>query len=195
MITCRIRYWQRPTWPDFEEFIKSLNNSGIGADTKKFQEAVHWVHHLFLAHVKITFLIHMREAENIDMLSSDNRDPRMPDHYFFINFTGNHLPDKLVFQHATDSTTERWLEEQLMLLTRPKIKCYDTDKAQWKYAPVVNASSRHAMMHDWQAKVRKIILDHVSWWRARELLVTTLTEVSPSRFVVCRRSEDRRAAI
>jgi hypothetical protein len=28
-----------------------------------------------------------------------------------------------------------------------------------------------------------------------KLLVTTVTEVSPSRFVVCRRSGDRRAAI
>jgi hypothetical protein len=102
----------------------------------------------------------MRETEKIDMLSFDKRDPCMPDHYFFINFTGNHLPNELQFQHNTDQATKRWLESRLMLLTRPKIKCYDTDKEKsvWKYAPVVNASSQHAMMKEWQAKVRHMMM-------------------------------------
>ena len=43
-----------------------------------------------------------------------------------------------------------------MLLTRPKIKCVEDGKSTWKYAPVVNASSRHASMHEWTAKVRSI---------------------------------------
>jgi hypothetical protein len=144
--------------PDFEEFIKTLTSSGKSNETQKFLEAVHWVHHLFLAKVKIAFLIHMREAENIDMFSNDKRDPRMRDHYFFVNFTGYHLPDKLVFQHATDQTTKKWLEGQLMLLTRPKIKCNENDTAQWKYTPVVNASSTQAQMRNWHAKVRHMQL-------------------------------------
>ena len=45
----------------------------------------------------------MREAENIDMLSYDKRDERMSDHYFFVNFTGKHLPDELKFQHYTQT--------------------------------------------------------------------------------------------
>jgi hypothetical protein len=143
--------------PDFKDFIRSLqNDTTTKSDLSKFQEAIHWVHHLFLAHVKVAFLIHMREMHGIDMLSSDIRDERMRDHYFFINFTGDHLPDELVFQDRIVDTTKTWLEEKLMLLTRPKIKCCDGEKSMWKYAPVVNASSRHASMHEWTAKVRSM---------------------------------------
>ncbi len=114
------------------------------------------VNHLFLAHVKVAFLIHMREMHGIDMLCSDTCDARMQDHYFFINFTGDHLPNELVFQHSVAETTKNWLETQLMLLTRSKIKCCDGANSMWKYAPVVNASSRHASMHEWTAKVRSM---------------------------------------
>jgi hypothetical protein len=85
--------------PDFQDFIRSLQNdtkrqnTSTTTDLLKFQEAIHWVHHLFLAHVKIAFLIHMREMHGIDMLCLDTRDARMQDHYFFINFTGHHLPN------------------------------------------------------------------------------------------------------
>jgi hypothetical protein len=41
-----------------------------------------------------------------------------------------------------------------MLLTRPKIKCSDGVTSKWTYATVVNASSGHARMHEWTAKVR-----------------------------------------
>jgi hypothetical protein len=143
--------------PDFKEFISSLqNDSSKKTDLMKFQEAIHWVHHLFLAHVKVAFLIHMREMHDIDMLSSDIRDARMQDHYFFINFTGHHLPNELVFQDRIDATTKTWLESKLMLLTRPKIKCFEEESSKWKYAPVVNASSKHASMHEWTAQVRSI---------------------------------------
>ena len=142
--------------PDFEEFIKTLSSSGKSNEMQNFLEAVHWVHHLFLSHVKIAFLIHMREAENIDMLSYDIRDERMSDHYFFVNFTGKHLPDELKFQHYTDVKTKEFLEDQLMLLTRPKIKYYNTTtgKSEWTDAPVVNASTTRANMYEWHAKVR-----------------------------------------
>jgi hypothetical protein len=51
-----------------------------------------------------------------------------------------------------------WLEQKLMLLTRPKIKCSDGTASMWKYAPVVNASSSHANMRNWTAKVRSMPL-------------------------------------
>jgi hypothetical protein len=39
---------------------------------------------LLLSHVKIAFLIHMRVLHGIDMLTMDERDSRMRDHYFFV---------------------------------------------------------------------------------------------------------------
>ena len=116
--------------------------------------AVHWVHNLFLAHVKIAFLIHMREVHNIDMLCSDARDVRMRDHFFFVNFPGYYLPTELVFQHKCPVVQREWLEEHLMLLSRVQIKCHDGSKSMWASAPVMNASSSHAKMKDWKASVR-----------------------------------------
>jgi hypothetical protein len=151
--------------PEFREFIKSLQNDSEKNDLHKFEEAIHWVHHLFVAHVKIAFLIYMRELHDIDMLTSDSKDTRMRDHYFFVNFNGQNLPNSLVFQHQISETPKQWLEEHLMLLTRPKIKTCRrvTDKedgdgfeSSWKYAPVVNASSNHANMQHWSAQVRSI---------------------------------------
>jgi len=51
--------------------------------------------------------------------------------------------------------TKEFLEDQLMLLTRPKIKYYNTttEKSEWTEAPVVNASTTRANMYEWHAKV------------------------------------------
>ena len=159
--------------PDFQAFLKSLQNDSNRTDLDTFLKAVHWVHHLFLAHVKIAFLIHMREVHGIDMLCSDARDMRMPDHYFFINFTGYHLPNELVFLDRLSAPTTEWLESKLMLLTRfrpchqifyrhrVKIKCNVNGTESvwvWEEAPVVTANSRHASMRNWTANVRSMPL-------------------------------------
>jgi hypothetical protein len=153
--------------PDFQDFIRSLQNdtkrqnTSTTTDLLKFQEAIHWVHHLFLAHVKIAFLIHMREMHGIDMLCLDTRDARMQDHYFFINFTGHHLPNELVFQDRIPGAPKEWLESKLMLLTRPKIKCSDGVTSKWSYAPVVNASSRHALVQNLLLKITKFLVQNL----------------------------------
>ena len=159
--------------PDFQAFLKSLQNDSNRTDLDTFLKAVHWVHHLFLAHVKIAFLIHMREVHGIDMLCSDARDMRMQDHYFFINFTGYHLPNELVFLDRLSAPTTEWLESKLMLLTRfrpchqifyrhrVKIKCNVNGTESvwvWEEAPVVTANSRHASMRNWTANVRSMPL-------------------------------------
>jgi hypothetical protein len=152
--------------PDFQAFISGLQSDSTQySDLSTFQNAVHWVHHLFLSHVKIAFLIHMREVHGIDMLCSDTQDTRMRDHYFFINFAGSHLPTELVFEHGLAPNTRAWMEQQLMLLTRVKIKCHKSTSAQashwespWESAPVVNASSRKANMCAWSANVRSMSL-------------------------------------
>ena len=101
----------------------------------------------------------MREVHGIDMLCSDARDMRMQDHYFFINFTGYHLPNELVFLDRLSAPTTEWLEARLMLLTRVKIKCnIDSTMSVWEEPPVVTANSRHASMRNWTANVRSMPL-------------------------------------
>jgi len=117
---------------------------------------IHWVHHLFLSHVKIAFLIHMRVVHGINMLSSDMDDPRMRDHFFFVNFDGRYLPETLVFEDKLQTQTREWLQGQLMMHTRVKIKCYHENKTQWLEAPVMNASSKWANMNNWSARVRSV---------------------------------------
>lgn len=143
--------------PDFQEFLEGLHNQSKDySELVTFQNAIHWVHHLFLAHVKIAFLIHMREMHNIDMLCEDTRNKRMQDHFFFINFSGSHLPTELVFEHNCPVAARLWLQERLMFLTRVKIKCNGGNQSKWKFAPVVNASSEHAQMKTWKAGVRSM---------------------------------------
>ena len=140
--------------PEFQSFIDSLQHKDD--DYKTLMTGIHWVHHLFLSHVKIAFLIHMRVVHGINMLSSDIDDPRMRDHFFFVNFDGRYLPDSLVFEDKLQTHTREWLQEHLMMHSRVKIKCYHENKPQWLEAPVMNASSKWARMQSWSARVRSL---------------------------------------
>lgn len=147
--------------PEFQTFIENLQQKGD--DLKTVRTGIHLVHHLFLSHVKIAFLIHMRVVHGIDMLTTDGRDSRMRDHFFFVNFEGSHLPNKLVFEEALGREapdSKLWLESHWMLHTRVKIKCHNDDKkkSEWVMAPVVNASSSKARMKTWSARVRGMSL-------------------------------------
>jgi hypothetical protein len=140
--------------PEFQSFIDSLQHKDD--DYKTLMTGIHWVHHLFLSHVKIAFLIHMRVVHGINMLSSDMDDPRMRDHFFFVNFDGRYLPETLIFEDKLQTQTREWLQGQLMMHTRVKIKCYHEDRPQWLEAPVMNASSKWARMKGWSARVRSL---------------------------------------
>jgi hypothetical protein len=140
--------------PEFQSFIDSLQHKDD--DYKTLMTGIHWVHHLFLSHVKIAFLIHMRVVHGINMLSSDIDDPRMRDHFFFVNFDGRYLPDTLVFEDKLQTQTREWLQEHLMMHSRVKIKCFHENKPQWLEAPVMNASSKWARMQSWSARVRSL---------------------------------------
>jgi hypothetical protein len=146
--------------PEFQTLLENLQRKGD--DLQTVRTGIHLVHHLLLSHVKIAFLIHMRVLHGIDMLTMDERDTRMRDHYFFVNFEGSHLPEKLVFEEdrRLERGTRSWLQSHWMLHTRVKIKCRDDkkEKSEWVIAPVVNASSSNACMKTWSARVRSMSL-------------------------------------
>lgn len=139
--------------PEFQNFLDTLDLKG---EKDTVTQGIHLVHHMFLSHVKVAFLIHMRVLHGIDMLTTDEKKPDMRDHHFFVNYEGINLPNALYFQDTENfkPTLRNWLESENMLHARVKIKCCEDEQILWKPAPVVNASSSNASMQKWSAAVR-----------------------------------------
>jgi len=90
------------------------------------------MHHMFLAHVKIAFLIHMQVVHDIDMRNDDVQDPTMRNNCFFVNFEATHIPEQLTWEDGPrqmPQKTKTWLQKQQMLHTRVLIKTYQANKA------------------------------------------------------------------
>jgi len=72
------------------------------------------MHHMFLAHVKIAFLIHMQEVvHDIDMRNADVQDPTMRNNCFFVNFEATHIPEQLTWEDGPvhmDEQTKTWMQ-------------------------------------------------------------------------------------
>jgi hypothetical protein len=119
--------------PEFADLIATYNKQKHSQDFDTLHHAIHLVHHMFRAHVKIAFLIHMQVVHDIDLRSLDSKDKRMQNHCFFVNFEASHIPDKLVFEDIMPEMTRTWLETHLMIHTRIGITTYDrvAKENQW----------------------------------------------------------------
>jgi hypothetical protein len=69
----------------------------------------HLVHHIFKAHVKIAFMIHMKVMHNINMCVDDD-EAHMSNQSFFVNFPGNNIPENLCFENELPSYQREWLK-------------------------------------------------------------------------------------
>ena len=119
--------------PDFAELIETLNKDKRTDDFRTLHHSIHLMHHMFLAHVKIAFLIHMQVVHDIDMRNDDVRDPTMRNHCFFVNFEATHIPEQLTWEDGPrqmPQKTKTWLQTQRMLHTRVLIKTYQADEEE-----------------------------------------------------------------
>jgi hypothetical protein len=145
--------------PEFADIVREYQSTGDSRDTdyRNFHHAIHLMHHMFVAHVKIAFLIHMQVMHGVDMLGPDADSPRMRNYVFFVNMQSQHIPEQLSFETDIPTHRRQWLQEKLMLHSRPQIKYWDKDKhkAAWTHAPLMHASTSRARMRTWRAAVRK----------------------------------------
>lgn len=154
--------------PNIQEILKryeSTEEAHIG-EFQKMTRVIHVLWHLYHAHVKIAFLIFMKEVHNIDVRDSLTEktaksreiktEERMMDHHFFINFTNPHIPHQLKFIENTSDTPDnvsKWLKEYFMLQSRIKIKCCEEQTSSWVDAPIMQTSTQRSNMNNWSARV------------------------------------------
>jgi hypothetical protein len=145
--------------PEFADIVREYQSSGDSRDSdyRNFHHAIHLMHHMFVAHVKIAFLIHMHVVHGVDMLSLDADNSRMRNYVFFVNMPSEHIPEKLSFETDIPTHRRQWLQQKLMLHSRPQIKYWDEGKERsaWTHAPLMHASTSRARMRTWSAAVRK----------------------------------------
>lgn len=145
--------------PEFADIVREYQSTGDSRDTdyRNFHHAIHVMHHMFVAHVKIAFLIHMQVMHGVDMLSLDADSHRMRNYFFFVNMQSQHMPEKLSFETDIPTHRKEWLQEKQMLHSRPQIKYWDKDKdkSAWTHAPLMHASTSRARMRTWSAAVHK----------------------------------------
>lgn len=165
--------------PEFADMVRAYQNTPKTRqnDYRNFHHAIHLMHYMFTAHVKIAFVIHMLAMHDIDMLSLDADgarvresgaresgarepsapDPRMRNYCFFVNVQAHHVPEKLCFETDIPTHRKEWMERHLMLHSRPQIKHWDAakQKSAWAHAPLMHASTPRARMRTWTAAVRK----------------------------------------
>ena len=145
--------------PEFADIVREYQSTGDSRDTdyRNFHHAIHVMHHMFVAHVKIAFLIHMQVMHGVDMLSLDADSHRMRNYFFFVNMQSQHMPEKLSFETDIPTHRKEWLQEKQMLHSRPQIKYWDPDKdkSAWTHAPLMHASTSRARMRTWSAAVHK----------------------------------------
>lgn len=136
-------------------------------DFHQLTRTIHIVWHMYRAHIKVAFLIYMREVHGIDMRDglSDKRvqataEDRMQDHHFFVNFTGVNIPSEIKFFDQTPLPVQTYLREKMMLQSLVKIKVFDTleperegreSSSTWAGAPIM--SLQRSNMNDWSARV------------------------------------------
>ena len=163
--------------PEFADLIATYNTQKNSQDFQNLHRAIHLVHHMFVAHVKIAFLVYMQVVHDIDLRSLDAKDERMQNHCFYVNFDASHVPDNLVFEHSIPKMTKTWLEEHLMIHTRIGINTYDVPlkKNEWKSAPVIDAGSERSAMRDWSASVASAPLPLFPYEKRAAVSVTCAT--------------------
>jgi len=157
--------------PSFQDILNRLTKSNLEDsgldDFHQLTRTIHIIWHLFRAHVKVAFLIYMREVHEIDIrdgLSANNTNDQlndnMKDHFFFINFTGNNIPDELSFTDKMSKSIRKYLENKLMLQSTVKIKVFDMTEgntqgsliqSKWTDAPIM--STKNSNMKDWKARI------------------------------------------
>ena len=95
---------------NFRDILNRLNQSETGGngldDLHQLKRTIHLVSHMYKAHIKVAFLIYMREVHGIDMRDGlndkrveENTTDRMQDHHFFVNVTGVNMPNEIKWQH------------------------------------------------------------------------------------------------
>lgn len=141
--------------PEFADLVRLYGKDPKSQDYTNLHHAIHFVLHMFKAHVKIAFLIYMQVVHNIDVRNMDKPDCRMRDHCFFVNFEGSYIPDQLTWEDKTSQSVRVWLEKELMLHTRVQIKTYDLQQktSKWVKAPVLHTSSRRSALNAWNASI------------------------------------------
>lgn len=140
--------------PEVEDLIRLYGKDSKSSDYTTLHQAIHFVHHMYTAHVKIAFLIFMKVVHNIDMRSLDSTSTRMCNHSFFVNFQADHMPEELVWKNNMPAATRTWLEDQQMLHTCVSVKiCDDQEQEKWVEAPVMNPASQRAALRNWHADV------------------------------------------
>lgn len=154
--------------PNFQEFLDKLQQkTNQTSDIDKFQTALHFIHHMYVAHIKIAFLIYMREVHDIDMLCTDNGfaqykengNRQMRNHCFFVNSKGMYLPSgQLTFENKMHKEEKEMMRSSNMLLFPIQIKFFDGTRPCWTAAPVASASTERAQMRLWSSKVRSMQL-------------------------------------
>jgi hypothetical protein len=141
--------------PEVEDLIRLYGKDSKSSDYTTLHQAIHFVHHMYTAHVKIAFLMFMKVVHNIDMRSLDTINKQMCNHSFFVNFEAEHMPEELVWENKMPVATRTWLENQQMLHTSVSIKTYDDDVSseKWVKAPVMNPTTQRTALQDWHADV------------------------------------------
>jgi hypothetical protein len=154
--------------PNIQEILKqyeSTEEAHVG-EFQKMTRVIHVLWHLYHAHVKIAFLIFMKEVHNIDVRDALTEktatsreiktEEHMMDHHFFINFTTPHIPHQLKFIGKTADTPDnvsKWLKDNFMLQSRIKIKCCEESTLSWVDAPIMQTSTQRSNMNNWSARV------------------------------------------
>ncbi|NBX17202.1 MAG: hypothetical protein EBR09_07545 [Proteobacteria bacterium] len=157
--------------PSFQEILNRLTNSNLQNtgldDFHHLTQTIHVIWHIFRAHVKVAYLIFMREVHDIDIRDGfDETDidkainKNMKDHHFFINFTGTNIPNELKFTDKMSEPIKKYLQSKLMLQSPVKIKVYDMTEhdtqgnmiqSKWVNAPIM--STERSNMKEWTARI------------------------------------------
>jgi hypothetical protein len=116
--------------PEFADIVREYQSTGDSRDRdyRNFHHVIHVMHHMFVTHVKIVFLIHMQVVHGIDMLSLDEDSQRMRNYFFFLNMQLKHMPEKLSFETNIPTHRKQWLQEKQMMHSQPQIKYWDEGK-------------------------------------------------------------------
>ena len=142
-------------------------------DFHQLTRTIHVVWHMYKAHIKVAFLIYMREVHGIDIRDGlnaqrvkKNDSDRMQDHHFFVNFTGISLPNEIKFADRAPRPVQDFLKERMMQQSLVKIKVCDTLvskknfralQTKWVEAPIMSTTHR-SKMTEWSARVSSGLL-------------------------------------
>ena len=195
--------------PTFQEVLDQLQPGVQQSDYTTLLKCINLVLHMYAAHVQVAFYILMKEMYDIDLnflmedtMNQEQRkrmqDSRYLDHHFFINFTGDNIPDSLCFESKIAEDVKTWLKEKFMFQKRTSIKIYDTNDAlhpeKWVVAPVVLADSPRSAMRTWKAKISNRLFPEIPGSKlfAIPISITSIQRVNMSDLcMVIKRAADR----